>query len=132
MRCLPCNGRSILGSPATGWVLARPPGAAIRRSTSSSKGTTSSWWSNCPASLKAHLHIEAKENAIRIASKKEVKYQEDASVHRRERIRDVFDRTIAIPIQIDPDRIRAEYRDGVLALFIPRAELAKPRTIKIT
>jgi HSP20 family protein len=61
-----------------------------------------------------------------------VRYQEDASVHRRERIRGVFDRTIAIPIQIDPDHIRAEYRDGVLALFIPRAELEKPRTIKIT
>jgi HSP20 family protein len=77
-------------------------------------------------------NIEAEENATRIAGKKEVKYQEDASVHRRERIRGVFDRTIAIPIQIDPDRIRAEYRDGVLALFIPRAELEKPRTIKIT
>jgi Hsp20/alpha crystallin family len=57
---------------------------------------------------------------------------EDASIHRRERIRGVFDRTIAIPIQIDPNGIRAEYRDGVLALFIPRAEREKPRTIKIT
>jgi len=85
-----------------------------------------------PGVAKSDLHIEAKENAIRIAGKKEVKYQQDASVHRRERIRGVFDRTIAIPIQIDPDRIRAEYRDGVLALFIPRAELEKPRTIEIT
>ena len=85
-----------------------------------------------PGVAKSDLSIEAKENAIRIAGKKEVTYQEDASIHRRERIRGVFDRTIAIPIQIDPDRIRAEYRDGVLALFIPRAELEKPRTIKIT
>jgi HSP20 family protein len=85
-----------------------------------------------PGVAKSDLSIEAKENAIRIAGKKEVKYQEDASVHRRERIRGVFDRTIAIPIQIDPERIRAEYRDGVLALFIPRAEREKPRSIKIT
>jgi len=85
-----------------------------------------------PGVAKSDLSIEAKENAIRIAGKKEVKYEEDASIHRRERIYGVFDRTIAIPIQIDPDRIRAEYRDGVLALFIPRAELEKPRTIKIT
>jgi HSP20 family protein len=48
------------------------------------------------------------------------------------RIRGVSDRTIAIPIQIDPDGIRAEHCDGVLALFIPRAEREKPRTIKIT
>jgi HSP20 family protein len=43
----------------------------------------------------------------------------------------VFDRTFSIPIQIEPDGIRAEYRDGILALHIPRAESQKPRTIKI-
>jgi len=43
----------------------------------------------------------------------------------------VFDRTLSVPIQIDPDAVKAEYRDGVLALFIPRAESDKPRTIKI-
>jgi HSP20 family protein len=84
-----------------------------------------------PGVAKGDLTIEAKENAIRVAGKKEVQYQEDASTHRRERIRDMFDRTIAIPIPIDPDRIRAEYRDGVLALFLPRAEREKPRSIKI-
>jgi HSP20 family protein len=42
-----------------------------------------------------------------------------------------FDRTITLPIRIDPDRIKAEHRDGILALFIPRAESDKPRSIKI-
>ena len=27
-----------------------------------------------------------------------------------------------MPFRIDPDGIKAEYRDGVMALFIPRAE----------
>jgi HSP20 family protein len=52
-------------------------------------------------------------------------------VHRRERVFGSFDRTIAVPIQIDPDAIRAEMRDGVLALSIPRAERDKPRKISI-
>jgi HSP20 family protein len=34
-------------------------------------------------------------------------------------------------MQIDTDGIKAEYRDGVLALHIPRAESDKPRTIRI-
>jgi HSP20 family protein len=42
-----------------------------------------------------------------------------------------FDRTLTVPIQIDAERIKAEYRDGVLALFIPRAESDKPRSISI-
>jgi HSP20 family protein len=38
---------------------------------------------------------------------------------------------LSLPVQLDPDGIKAEYRDGILALFLPRAERDKPRTIKI-
>jgi HSP20 family protein len=34
-------------------------------------------------------------------------------------------------MQIDVEGIKAEYRDGVLVLFIPRAESEKPRAISI-
>jgi HSP20 family protein len=78
------------------------------------------------------LNIQAKDNTIRIAGRKSVDYPKDASAHRRERLWGVFDRTLSVPIQIDPDGIRAEYRDGVLALFVPRAERDKPRTIQIS
>jgi HSP20 family protein len=37
-----------------------------------------------------------------------------------------------VPVQLDPDGIKAEYRDGVLALFLPRSERDKPRTIPIS
>jgi HSP20 family protein len=84
-----------------------------------------------PGVDKNDLEIEAKENTIRISGQKTIKYDEGASIHRRERVWGVFDRTLSVPIQIDPDAIKAEYRDGVLALFIPRAEDDKPRTIKI-
>ena len=84
-----------------------------------------------PGVDKGSLEIEAKENTIRIAGRKTIKYDENASVHRCERVMGSFDRTIAVPIQIDPDAIRAEMRDGVLALFIPRAERDKPRKISI-
>lgn len=80
---------------------------------------------------KSELEIQAKDNTIRIAGKKEVGHPEKVSLHRRERMSGTFDRTLTVPIQIDADRIKAEYRDGVLALFIPRAESDKPRTISI-
>jgi len=84
-----------------------------------------------PGVDKNDLEIAAKEHTIRISGQKTVKYDEGASIHRRERVWGVFDRTISVPIQIDPDAVKAEYCDGVLALFIPRAESDKPRTIKI-
>jgi HSP20 family protein len=84
-----------------------------------------------PGVDKNSLQIEAKQNTIRIAGQKTIEYHEKASVHRRERVTGSFDRTIGVPIQIDPEAIRAEMRDGVLALFIPRAERDKPRKITI-
>jgi HSP20 family protein len=84
-----------------------------------------------PGVSKENLDLQAKENTIRIWGKKEVDYGDKVSVHRRERVSGTFDRTITVPVQIDPDRIKAEYRDGILALFIPRAESDKPRSIKV-
>ena len=84
-----------------------------------------------PGVDKDDLQIEAKENAVRISGRKSPQYDDKASVHRRERLFGVFDRTLSLPVEIDADGIRAEYRDGLLALFIPRAESEKPRTIKI-
>jgi HSP20 family protein len=80
---------------------------------------------------KSDLNIQAKENTLRIAGHKKVDYPEEVSVHRRERLSGGFDRTLVVPMQIDPDGIRAEYKDGLLALFIPRSEQDKPRTIEI-
>ena len=84
-----------------------------------------------PGVNKEDLNIQAQENTIRIAGRKAINYPEDVSLHRRERISGVFDRTLVIPMQLDPQGIKAEYNDGLLALFIPRAEQDKPRTIEI-
>jgi HSP20 family protein len=84
-----------------------------------------------PGMDRDHMGIEVKENTIRISGQKAVNYDEGASVHRRERVWGTFDRTLSVPVQIDPNGVRAEYNDGVLALFIPRAASDKPRTIKI-
>jgi len=85
-----------------------------------------------PGMNRNDLEIQAKENTIRIAGRKTASYAEDISIHRRERVAGEFDRTLTLPIQINTERIRAEYRDGVLAIFVPRAESDKPRTIKIS
>jgi HSP20 family protein len=80
---------------------------------------------------KSDLDIQAKDNMIRVSGKKAISYPEGASLHRRERLGGTFDRTLTVPMQIDANGIKAEYRDGVLALFIPRAESDKPRSISI-
>jgi len=85
-----------------------------------------------PGIEKDSINVQAKENIIRISGKKATTYPEGVSVHRRERMSGEFDRTLSLPVQLDPDHIKAEYRDGILALFLPRSERDKPHSIKVS
>jgi HSP20 family protein len=80
---------------------------------------------------KSDLDVQVKGRTIRLAGAKTVSYPEKAALHRRERLAGRFDRAVTMPVEIDPDRVKAEYRDGVLALFLPRAESEKPKSIKV-
>jgi HSP20 family protein len=80
---------------------------------------------------KSDLDIQVKGNTIRIAGAKSIAYPDKASLHRRERSAGRFDRAVSLPVQIDADQVKAEYRDGILALFLQRAEQDKPKSIKI-
>lgn len=84
-----------------------------------------------PGVDKKDLQIETRDKTVRIAGKKAIKYDDGASMHRRERITGTFDRSFTLPIEINAEGVVAEYREGVLALFVPRAESQKPRTITI-
>jgi len=84
-----------------------------------------------PGIAKEDLRIQAKGKTIRIAGKKTINYGDKVGIHRRERLAGSFDRAVTVPVEIDPDRIKAECRDGILALILPRAESDKPRSIRV-
>jgi HSP20 family protein len=84
-----------------------------------------------PGISKSDLNLQVKGRTIRLSGTKTVKYVDNASPHRRERLAGRFDRSVTLPVEVDPDGVKAECRDGILALFLPRAERDKPRSIKI-
>jgi HSP20 family protein len=49
----------------------------------------------------------------------------------RERPSGTFTRTLALNVPIQPDKVSAEFKYGVLTLTLPKAEAAKPRKITI-
>jgi HSP20 family protein len=55
-----------------------------------------------PGVSKNDLALEVRRNAIRISGNKAIDYGGNASVHRRERVAGRFDRTITLPVQLDP------------------------------
>jgi HSP20 family protein len=84
-----------------------------------------------PGIAKSDLEVQVKGNTIRLAGTKSVTYPEKASLHRRERLAGRFDRAVTLPVEIDADAVKAECHNGILALFLPRAERDKPKSIQV-
>ena len=85
-----------------------------------------------PGVRKEDLQVQVKGNTIRISGSKSVEYGERVGLHRRERRAGTFDRAVTLPVEVDADNVKAECRDGILALYLPRAERDKPKSITIS
>ena len=51
--------------------------------------------------------------------------------HRIERSYGGFSRSFSIPAIVDEEKIRADYKDGILKIALPKKEQVKPKQIKI-
>ena len=51
--------------------------------------------------------------------------------HRIERSYGKFVRRMAMPTDVDPDKVTANVKDGVLNVHLPKSAAAKPRTVDI-
>src|SRR3954451_995272 len=85
-----------------------------------------------PGVRKSDLDIKIERNTLRISGSKSVEYGDKVAARRHERAAGRFDRAVTLPIDIDADKIRAECRDGILALYLPRAERDKPHSIAVS
>lgn len=78
------------------------------------------------------LELSATMNSLTIkGERKRPDFDDKASVHRRERSHGTFSRSVNLPQEIEPDKVQASYKLGVLEVMLPKAEEAKPRKIAI-
>ena len=79
------------------------------------------------------VKISLENNVLSIrGEKKQVAEEQTERVHRYERTYGAFERAFTLPATIDAERIQATYSDGVLAVTLPKVELARPREIPVT
>ena len=64
--------------------------------------------------------------------RKEEKEVKGETVHRTERFYGSFERSFALPDEVDPKLIRAESKDGVLTVILPKGAIAKAKPLAIT
>ncbi|MGO9199731.1 MAG: Hsp20/alpha crystallin family protein [Limisphaerales bacterium] len=85
-----------------------------------------------PGMKREEIEVTLHEGTLSISGerKSESKYQA-AEVHRAERFFGRFQRTITLPAPVSPDKVKAQYKDGVLTIKLPKTEEAKPKQIDV-
>lgn len=84
-----------------------------------------------PGLTKEDIDLQVAGNKITFAGQFRETRIEGASFHRRERPTGAFSRTFTLPDEVDPTRAKAEFKDGVLRVRVPKAEKCLPKKISI-
>jgi HSP20 family protein len=77
------------------------------------------------------FNISIQQNLLLVSGTRKLPINEKATYFRRERFEGEFRRVITLPEDVDPERVEAKYRDGVLQISLRRRETTKPRQIQI-
>jgi HSP20 family protein len=77
------------------------------------------------------IDVVLQQNLLTVSGRRRVASTEAADYYRRERFDGDFHRAVALPEDVDPDRVEAKYRDGVLHISVQRREAARPRQISV-
>lgn len=77
------------------------------------------------------LEISLQQNLLSVSGRREASPASNATYYRTERFDGDFRRVIALPEDIDPDKVDATYRDGIVEIRVKRHESSKPRKIEI-
>jgi HSP20 family protein len=83
-----------------------------------------------PGLKEEEVRIEVRGGRLTIAGERQAQSEHDGEgYHRIERSFGAFRRTIAVPESLDPDQVKAQIRDGVLEVHIPKP--AEPEVHRI-
>jgi HSP20 family protein len=78
------------------------------------------------------VEVKVEDNTLYLKGERKFEKEvKNENYHRVERSYGSFARSFSLPNSINTDKVKAEYKDGLLTLTLPKREEAKPRTVKI-
>jgi HSP20 family protein len=81
---------------------------------------------------KEDIDISLENGVLTISGERKQEKDSDAGeTFRSERFFGRFHRSVTLPTEVDSERVAASYKDGVLAVTLPKSETAKPRQIEV-
>jgi len=85
-----------------------------------------------PGMKKEDIEVSLHNGTLSISGERKCETKhEDTEVYRSERFFGRFQRTISLPTAVAADNIKAQYKDGILTVTLPKTEEAKPKQIDV-
>ena len=86
-----------------------------------------------PGFQEDQIEIQSENGMLTLRGERKFEKESDGkSYHRVERSYGQFVRSFALPNNVDREKIKADFSNGLLRIELPKREDAKPRTIRIT
>jgi len=85
-----------------------------------------------PGMQKEDITVTVQNNVLTIQGEKKKKTEsKDRSIIREEHFYGSFHRSVSLPAHVEPAKVTASYKDGVLEITLPKKEESKPKQIKV-
>jgi len=86
-----------------------------------------------PGINQKEIDVKIDNNILTIKGKKEdIKEEKEKNYHLRERYYGAFQRSISLPNNIEPEKIKARFENGVLNISVPKSDKRTPKKIEIS
>ncbi len=86
-----------------------------------------------PGMSKEDVDVSIVDNVLTLKGEKKFEREEEhGRMHIHEREYGSFERAFTLPRNVDPEKIKADFHDGIVEIHLPKGEEAKSRNIEIT
>ena len=86
-----------------------------------------------PGMVRKDIELSLENNVLTLKGERRFEKEgKDENYHRIERSYGSFSRAFSIPAMVDEKMIKADYKEGVLAIILPKKEKARAKQINIT
>ena len=86
-----------------------------------------------PGLKREDIAVSLQDGALVISGeRKSEKVEDGVEVHRQERYYGKFQRALTLPAPVAADKVKAQYKDGILTVTLPKTEEAKPKQIDVS
>ncbi len=86
-----------------------------------------------PGMKKEEIEISLHDGTLTVSGERKVEREEkEGQSFRSERYFGKFQRSVSLPTTVNPNNVKASYKDGILTVELAKAEEAKPKQIEVS